>query len=462
MALFTDRKNYARFTVAFKNNFIVIFGVFSMKKVKVAIGLLAVAMAIMVQQLDGVSYSSNNSFFKRALVSCQAKMAFLQAGYEYTQEEKNNAREEIALLEGQQAAIWKQYNEINARQDLSTQEKDEHVHSVVSSMYRLNEDIKELQLITGDAWSDDRKRAWGFVALIAAGFVTYKFFGPSIIAFATKNGKNSDKLSAKQEEQNRLLREQEKQQKKINNELIVENRIKEAIAKEKAKQEEDKVKQLKAQKEEQERVEENAKKEARQLEDKKENLRKIEEDVQKRAENIVKIKEQKRQAEAEKAEKMRRVEAEKAEKLAREELYIINNNNVVDARKRVNDLMKEIKKINDSHKDDGAVDQDSDSKRQLLEGQLKQAGDNLQNCIFKEKAIRYDDEQRLKKLAEQRKQDLRDWVLKEGAKFIISTFNMSVKAVKIIAQFAQDGFILLKDRSCLSKEDQETIVRGLY
>jgi len=408
-----------------------------MKKIKIGICLLAVAMVIMGQELNGVSNPSNNGFFTRALVSCQAKMAFLQAGYEYTQEEKDNASEEITLLEGQQAVIWKQYNEINARQDLSTQEKDEHVHSIALSMYRLSEDIKELQLITGDAWSDDRKRAWGFVALIAAGLVTYKLFGPSIIAIVTKNGKNtnkknpkdSDELVKKQKEQEQQLEQQQQQQQQLLDEKS-------------AKKEANRVAQKKADKK---RV-----KKAKKLEDVKENLRRIEKEAQERAESLVKAKEQ-----------------EKSNKR-----HHIINQNIIDAQKQIAEINNAIS--NEKAQLNGEVgNQETNNKLTQLNAELRKAESGLlaaQLNYYKERErnrreMAAQREELLKKREEEKRETQIKMIKSVGnflAETAIYTIKMAAKfSIKAI-QIGRDCFNNAKARSRLSDEDQEVIVRGLY
>jgi len=410
-----------------------------MKTVKIGIGLLTVAMAVMGQQLDGVSYQSNNGVFKRAIVSCQAKMAFLQAGYEYTQEEKDNAREEIALLEDQQAAMLQQYNEIKARQDLSTQERDEHVHSVVSSMYRLNDDIKELQLITGDAWSNDRKKAWGFVALVAAGLVGYKFFGPSIIAIVTKNPKDSNKLSAKQKEQKQQLEQQQQKQ-------LLDEKIAKRIRKEEAAEKE-------ANRVAQEKADKKRVKEAKQLEDKKENLRKIEEEAQKRAEYIVKAKEQKE----------------------RNEKHYIINQNIIDAQEKITHIKNAIS--NEKAQLNGeAGNQETNNKLTQLNEELTQAKNSLQNRKLEAELNNYREKERNKeKVAAQYKEFLQKQkkeqreiqikILKSTANFLaetaLYTINMTAQLSVKAIQIGYACFNNLKARACLSDKDQAEILHVL-
>src|SRR4030095_2588543 len=393
-----------------------------MKTVKIGIGLLTVAMAVMGQQLDGVSYQSNNGVFKRAIVSCQAKMAFLQAGYEYTQEEKDNAREEIALLEDQQAAMLQQYNEIKARQDLSTQERDEHVHSVVSSMYRLNDDIKELQLITGDAWSNDRKKAWGFVALVAAGLVGYKFFGPSIIAIVTKNPKDSNKLSAKQKEQKQQLEQQQQKQ-------LLDEKIAKRIRKEEAAEKEaNRVAQEKADK-------------------------KREEEAQKRAEYIVKAEEQKE----------------------RNEKHYIINQNIIDAQEKITHIKNAIS--NEKAQLNGeAGNQETNNKLTQLNEELTQAKNSLQNRKLEAELNNYREKERNKeKVAAQYKEFLQKQkkeqreiqikILKSTANFLaetaLYTINMTAQLSVKAIQIGYACFNNLKARACLSDKDQAEILHVL-
>jgi hypothetical protein len=242
----------------------------------------------------------------------------------------------------------------------------------------------------------------------------------------------------KQKEQVQQLKEQQQKQlldEKIAKEAKDQRNIEKAqrkAAKKKAKQEaEEKVKQEKANK----KIE----KKRTQLETQIEFQKQLEEKAKKQSE----------QAQREKVEKER----------AQESLII--NKNVIEAQERVNNIEKEIIEISG-----GEVDQNNVDRLQLLQEKLTREQDTLQNCILKAKVNHFESEQRLiaarKKLADQRKQDQRDWALNMGKELVIAITKASVKTVRIMAQFAKDGFMALKDCSRLSEEDQEAIIRGLF
>ncbi len=169
-----------------------------MKKIMTSVTVFALSTVIISQRLDAISNVSKNTVFNKsavfnkAIVAYQAIISPLRAGYGYTQEEKDNALEEINALEQQRNDILVPYYKVLGDKNVSQQEKNEYWNSIASSVNKLGIDIQELRLITGDVWSENRKYAWAGVALIGAALMTYKFFGPSILAFVKKGSSSSD------------------------------------------------------------------------------------------------------------------------------------------------------------------------------------------------------------------------------------------------------------------------------
>lgn len=124
-----------------------------------------------------------SSMANQAYNAAAKALAPLKAGYGYSDEEKNLAREIIIQLQYALAAEVEQFQAFLNNNQLSPQQKQEIIAVHNKTMHDLQAELYQQQLITGDAMSTNRKLFWGTVALagaLGAGYLAYQNMIPSL------------------------------------------------------------------------------------------------------------------------------------------------------------------------------------------------------------------------------------------------------------------------------------------
>lgn len=160
------------------------------------------AVATVEKNDEHVGYLSQLVLGSKALGS--TFIAPLQAGYFASEEDKDIARAVITALEDTKFGMAERYNDMMARSDISVADKKTMTALYQKEVQDINREIYQQKVITGDAWSAQRRLFWGSVALAAAGgigFMAKQYFGvPQMVENYSAKPLREDVLARQSEE----------------------------------------------------------------------------------------------------------------------------------------------------------------------------------------------------------------------------------------------------------------------